>query len=54
MAIDAIVVPEEVPRLTSKRGRLPQLLNHQLHGRVWGNGEVQDLASGMIENQKDI
>lgn len=54
VAVDAVVVTEEVSRLVTEGRSLPELLNDPGHGRMVGGREMNHLSVAMFEDDKHI
>ena len=54
VAIEAVIVPEEILGLQAKGHRFTQLLNHPIHVRMSCHGKVYDLTSAVVEDEEDI
>ena len=54
VAINTIVVTEQILRLLAEWRCFPKLLNNPSHGWVVAGGEMNDLSATVIEHHKDI
>src|SRR5208283_1941987 len=54
VSVDSVVVTEQIGGLLTKRHRFPQLLGHPGRRRMCRHSKVHDLATGMIQNHKDV
>src|SRR6516165_7881321 len=53
-SVDSIVVTEQIAGLLTKRHRFPQLLDHPGHRGMRRHSKMHDLATGMIQDHKDV
>jgi hypothetical protein len=54
VAIQAVIVPEEILGLQAKGHRFTQLLDHPIQVRMSGHGKVYDLASAVVEDEEHV
>ena len=54
VAIDGVIVPEEILGLEAKGHGFTQLLDHPIHVRMSCHGKVYHLPSAVIEDEEDI
>src|SRR6516164_2410137 len=54
VSVDSVVVTEQIAVLLTKGHRFPQLLDHPGHRRMRRHSQVLDLATGMIQDHKDV
>ena len=54
VAIEVVIIPVQVSRLDTPRGRLSQLLNDPVHTRMSGRRPVNHPSSSMVEYDEHI
>jgi len=54
VAVEGVIVPEEILGLQAKGHRFMELLEDPIHIWMSGHGEVYDLTSIVIEDKEDI
>ena len=54
VSVDSVVVTEQIGGLSTKRHRLPQLLDHLGRRRMRRHSKVHHLATGMIQDHKEV